>query len=240
MPDMTPLMAWRSLRVAGTTVTRRALDLRVEGAAHLPASGPAIVASRHFHHLYDGCVFMATVPRPLHILVGLDWVRNAAGKQAMARLCRAARWPAVLRRDGETPVDDLAAARALRQAFRDSLDVLRQGHVLLVFPEGYPNIDPGYTPKAGEDAFLPFQPGVVRLASLAAAQGMSVPIVPAGFAYERIPGGSKRERWRVTLRFGEPLAVASRGDEGRALRELEARVRALSGMPDEAATGTGG
>jgi 1-acyl-sn-glycerol-3-phosphate acyltransferase len=237
---MTPLMAWRSLRVAGTTMARRNLDLRVEGAEHLPASGPALIASRHFHHLYDGCAYMATVPRPLHIIVGLDWIRNGAGKQVMTRLCRAANWPVVLRRDGETPVDDIAAARALRQAFRDSIDVLRQGHVLLVFPEGYPNIDPGYTPKADETTFLPFQSGLVRIATLAASQGLVVPIVPAGLAYERIPGTSKRERWRVTLRFGAPMTVTSRAGEAAALRELEARVRALSGLPDAAATGTHG
>jgi len=217
-----PDMAWRSLRAASKQVVRRQLDLRLEGAGWIPNKGPVIIAARHFHHLYDGCVMLASIDRPVHILVGLDWVRNQAGKAVMTRLCRAAAWPVVLRRDGETPVDDLAAARALRRATAESMALMAAGRVLLVFPEGYPNIDPGYTPKADETAFLPFQPGVVRLARLAAARGMGVPIVPAGFCYQRGPV------WHVTLRFGEPLTIERRDQEAEALRELEDRVRALS------------
>ena len=218
-------MPWRSLRAASKAVVRRQLDLRVEGFDHVPRSGPVIVAARHFHHLFDGCAMLATIPRPVHILVGLDWVRSAPAKMAMERACRAAGWPVVLRRDGAAPVDNLDAARALRRAMTDTIALLNDGRVVLVFPEGYPNIDPGFTPKPDDSAFLPFQPGAVRLATLAAAKGIRVPIVPAGFAYER------GERWRVTLRFGEPLAVERRDQEPTALAALEARVRTLS-APD--------
>jgi putative membrane protein len=219
MPDV----AWRFLRTGSGMLARRKLDLTVEGAEHLPRRGPVIIAARHYHHLYDGVAMFATVRRPLHILVGLDWVRNPTGKAAMTALCRAAEWPVVMRRDGATPVDELQARRELRQALVDSLAVLEKGHALLVFPEGYPNIDPGYTPKPDEHAFLPFQPGFARLATLAAAQGMPVPIVPAGFVYER------GERWRVTLRFGAPVTITRRQEEPAARAAVEAEVRRLSG-----------
>jgi putative membrane protein len=218
-------MPWRSLRAASKAVVRRQLDLRVEGADQVPRTGPVIVAARHFHHLFDGCVMLATIPRRVHILVGLDWVRSTPGKLAMVRACQAAGWPVVLRRDSAAPVDDLQAARALRRAMTDTMALLENGRVVLVFPEGYPNIDPGYTPKPDESAFLAFQPGVVRLATLVAAKGIRVPIVPAGFAYER------GDRWRVTLRFGEPLTVECRDQEAAALAALETRVRALSAPP---------
>jgi len=81
MPDM----AWRSLRAASRAMVRRNLDLRVEGAEHVPQNGPVIIAARHFHHLHDGCVMLATIPRPAHILVGLDWISSAPGKLAMER-----------------------------------------------------------------------------------------------------------------------------------------------------------
>jgi 1-acyl-sn-glycerol-3-phosphate acyltransferase len=215
-------MAWRSLRTAGSMLVRRNLDLHVEGARHIPPTGPVIIAARHFHHLYDGCAILATVPRPVHILVGLDWVRSRPGRLMMERACRAAAWPIVLRRDGAAPIDDLQAARALRRATTEMMALFKEGRILLVFPEGYPNIDPTYTPKPDEAAFLPFQPGLVRMASLAAARGMRVPIVPAGFSYQ--PG----ERWRVALRFGDPLMIGQRSEEAGALVEIEARVRALS------------
>jgi putative membrane protein len=228
MPDMAD-MAWRSMRAASRVLVKRKLDLRVEGAAHLPPRGPVIIAARHFHHLYDGCAMLATVPRPVHILVGLDWVDSRPGRIVMEKACAAASWPVVLRRTDATPVDDLQAARALRRALNESLALLQAGHVLLVFPEAYPNIDPGFTPKHDESAFLPFQPGIVRLALLAAQRGMHVPIVPAGFSYQR------GNRWDVTLRFGEPLTIEHRSQEAAILDEIETRVRSLS-APDPVTT----
>jgi 1-acyl-sn-glycerol-3-phosphate acyltransferase len=142
----------------------------------------------------------------------------------MTALCRAAGWPVVLRRDGATPVDNADARRALRQATADSLALLGAGHALLVFPEGYPNIDPGYTPKRGDDDVLPFLPGFARLAALAAARGLEVPIVPAGFEYAR------GDRWAVTLRFGEPRTL-HRAQAAAVIAEVEREVRELSGLP---------
>jgi putative membrane protein len=94
--------------------------------------------------------------------------------------------------------------------------------LVLVFPEGYPNVDPNPTPKRGDDDFLPFQAGFVRFARIAERSGVpSVPIVPAGLRYERGP------RWRVTIRYGP--AVFATDDLEAARSEVEARVRALSG-----------
>jgi 1-acyl-sn-glycerol-3-phosphate acyltransferase len=222
-------MAWRSLRATSRILVQRKLDLCVEGTEMIPPRGPVIIAARHFHHLYDGCAMLATMPRPVHILVALDWVGSRPGRILMKKACDAASWPVVLRRDGATAVDDIKAARALRQATIDTMALLEDGRIILVFPEGYPNIDPGFTPKPDESAFLPFQPGVVRLASLAAQRGMRVPIVPAGFSYQR------GNRWTVALRFGEPLTVEHRGQEAAILDEIEARVRSLS-APDPGRT----
>jgi putative membrane protein len=217
-------LPWRSLRAVSKLVVGRKLDLRVEGMDNLPTSGSAIVAARHFHHFYDGCALLATVPRPLHILVALDWVRNRPGRLAMERACCAAAWPVVFRRDSETAVDETDAARALRRAAAATLDLLAAGRLVLIFPEGYPNIDPGFTRKTDEAAFLPFQPGFVRLAALAARRGLRVPIVPAGFSYRF------DQRWQATLRFGEPVIVEHRSQEEAVLGEVESRVRCLSAL----------
>lgn len=222
-----------AIRTAAKALVGRRLDLRVEGLEHVPFDGPVIIAARHFHHLYDGCAILASVPRPVHILVALDWLQNRAGRIALEKACHAAGWPVVLRPDGRSGIDVLAAARAFRSAAKESVALLAAGKALLVFPEGYPNIDPGYTPKQDEAAFLPFQPGVVRLASLATTRGFAVPIVPAGFTYHR------GKRWRVTLRFGERFALADYGNEAELLRSLETRVRLLSGV-DAPASRPGG
>lgn len=223
-------MPWRSLRQISRATLRKA-DLTVDGLAHVPATGPAIIVARHYHHLFDGASLLATLPRPLHPIVAMDWVEGGAMSAIMPRLCAAARWPAVYRTDalGATAreVADPVARRALRRAITDSVDLLREGRLVLIFPEGYPTIDPNETPKRGQDDFLPFQPGVVRIAGMASRQiGAPVPLIPAGFGYRQMG-----ERWRIALRFGAPLALADAADRDATLARLEADVRALSTAP---------
>lgn len=219
-----PEYAWHALRVAGSQYLKRNVDLRVEGEGNLPRNGPAIIAARHYHHLIDGAAMMATVPHPLHILVGLDWIRNPVLRVTMHRLCNAAGWPIVYRRGENSPIDEITARRALRQAYRDSIDLLRRGHSLLVFPEGYPNIDPGYTPKQAPDEFLPFQPGFAHIAAGAQRFGIHAPIIPAGFSY------AQGDRWQVVLRFGTPVVPAP-GELTDVVGMVEAEVQRLSTRP---------
>lgn len=121
----------------------------------------------------------------------------------------------------------------LRAATRLSLDLLRAGETLVIFPEAYPNIDPFPTPKADEAAFLPFAPGFARLAQLAGRDGVTqVHIVPTGLAYERL--ATARPQWRVTLRFGEPLCIAphaTHAEVAALVAQVEQAVRALSATP---------
>ncbi len=221
MPDI----AWSFLRRSAAQVVRRNLDLSIEGLDRVPEKGPVILAARHAHHLYDGCALLATIPRPLHIVVALDWLTNRPGRMAMDRLCASARWPVVLREGGPQSVSTGEAARAWRLAAREALELLGEGRLVLIFPEGYPNIDPGYTPKSGDDTFLPFHPGVVRLASMASTARDPVPVIPVGFHYQRGP------RWKVTMRFGPPLWIPDRASERAVLADLEQWVASLSVPP---------
>lgn len=216
-----PEYAWHALRVASQQYVKRNVELRVEGEGNLPRKGPAIIAARHYHHLIDGATLLATIPHPAHILVGLDWIRNPALRVLMHRLCEAAGWPIIYRRGEGSPIDDLTARRALRRAYRESIELLRQGHSLIVFPEGYPNIDPGYTPKEGPDDFLPFLPGFAKIALGAHRLGVAAPVVPVGFSYE------KAEQWRVVMRVGSPIDPAGQ-DAQELLTRVEDEVRRLS------------
>jgi 1-acyl-sn-glycerol-3-phosphate acyltransferase len=204
----------------------RRIDLRVEGLEHLPATGPAIIAARHFHHFYDGCALVAVVPRPLKIVVTLDWMENAAGLRLMRGACQIVNWPVVDRTDSHALHGGaIATRRKLLLATRESVELLRAGQLVLVFPEGYPNIDPSFTPKTGDDAFLPFQPGFVRFAALAERDGITrVPIVPVGLEYQR------GDRWRVTVRFGLPVTRLLEVDVRDQVCAIEEEVRRLSGL----------
>ena len=95
--------------------------------------------------------------------------------------------------------------RYLRSGVRDAAGLLRDGRVVLVFPEGYPVVDPAAsdaTPRTRDGAgLLPFAAGFRTIADAARRAGArDVAIVPVGFRYER-----RGTRWRIAARFGEPL-----------------------------------
>lgn len=229
---LTSHVAWAAIRAACRQAIGQ-VDLRVEGLASLPPRGPALIAARHFHHLYDGCALLTVAPRPMRLMVTLDWVSNPAGRWVMMGACRVAGWP-VVPRSAANGADGAAGGRgghaqvgAWRSAVRESVRLLRAGRLLLVFPEGYPTIDPGYTPKRGDDAFLPFRPGFLRIAAMAEGDGQTrAPIVPVGLEYRR------GARWQVTVRFGEPVTFDRTGDFAAQARAVEERVRVLSGLAE--------
>jgi putative membrane protein len=222
-------MTYRALKLGGGLMARLHLDVRVEGLEHVPATGPALIVARHFHHLYDGCLFEARLPRPVHILVGLDWVRGRLPRLLIEGACRAAEWPVLLRRERLEQTQGSAfrpdeVRPYLRRALHDSAALLRAGQVLAVFPEAYPTIDPAGAVKTGADAFLPFRPGFERIVALAERDRHTrVPILPTGFHYVRAGA-----RWQVTLHIGEPIFREAIGSAPQVIAEVERRVRLLS------------
>ena len=192
--------AWHSLRAVSARTVAKDLRLTVHGFEHLPPDGPVLLVARHYHHLYDGCAVMATVPRQVRMLVGIDWIERPIALRGMQAACRAAGWPVVYRNTSET--DRARWLPALRQAMRQSIQILRDGKLLLVFPEGYPTIDPHPTPKTHDDEILPFQSGFVRIARDVHDSGIPLCTIPLGFHYEQVD-----DRWRVTMRFGAPLEL---------------------------------
>ena len=226
------------LRAAARAIAWRQLELRAHGLHHLPAAGPVLLAVRHFHHLHDGVALLAALPRRVHVLVALDWVDRALLRWAMEWATRTARWPTILRpdalaargRDGLRPsvYGTADVERLQRRAVRDSVDVLSGGGALAVFPEGYPNIDPGFTPKRATDQVLPFRAGFIHLAAVAQRRlRRPIPIVPIGLEYAAGPC------WRVTLRCGAPLALGP--DRPALLQAVQEQVTRLSGVATAAA-----
>jgi 1-acyl-sn-glycerol-3-phosphate acyltransferase len=222
-------LAWQSIRAICRLAVRR-IDLQVEGLEYLPRSGSVLIAARHFHHFWDGCALLAVVPRPLRLVVTLDWLQNPIARTALAAACTAAGWPVVPRTSaggGSVARADRAAnaRHDLLVATRESVGWLRQGGALLVFPEGFPNVDPHGTPKLDDCDFLPFQSGFLRFVALSErGAACRVPIVPVGLEYVR------GQRWRVIVRIGPPLAFTPGGDRASQVDAVEEQVRRLSGM----------
>ena len=232
-------IAYLAIQTFARRTLARNVELRVEGTERLPREGATLIAARHYHNLYDGLILLSHAHPPVHLLVALDWVNTRWLRWLMLLACHIARWPAVLRTDdillsqgrytGVSAFRLEEARPMLRSATSLARDLLRAGQTLVVFPEAYPTIDPVFTPKADGRAFLPFEPGFIKLAQLAQRDGATrVAIVPAGFAYTRLSG---RDRWRVSLRYGEPrfIDARARADEVAALvARIAEDVRTLS------------
>jgi putative membrane protein len=230
-----PAMAGRTIAAAARRIAAHRLSLVVHGCEHVPVEGPLLIVARHCHHLYDGVALVSAVPRRLHVVVALDWARTRRERAVMEWAVRAARWPALLREDALAATRGASAfgpgevARYRLAAMRLAVALLAEGAAVLVFPEGYPDVDPRFTPKTRLGEMLPFRPGFAVIRDLACRRiGRDVPVVPAGLAYE--PG----RRWRAVLRFGPPLPADESGAS--LVRLAESRVATLS-APGVAADG---
>jgi putative membrane protein len=224
---------WLIMRACSMVLFRSKVIPHAEGLEHLPRSGPVLIVARHFHYFYDGYVLVRTVPRSLHVIVALDWLQSKTLRLLIEFACSLADFPIILRdeRFSEHKEDQawayrrVEARRYLRQMLQTAMRLLRSGEMLVMFPEGYPNIDPHPTPKPDLDAFLPFRPGFIKLAELVERDGKTcVAIVPAGFTYTR----EGEKRWHATVRFGAALYRSDFASGGQLLQVVEERVHALS------------
>ena len=225
------------MRVIARALAARRLETEASGVHNLPMQGPALVVARHYHHLFDGLALFATVPRPFHIVVTLDWVRSRSTKLYMQALTSLARWPVILRRDAVTRVTPAGKQQCTalfapkdvihyqRRALLHARDLLAQGRLLVVFPEGYPNIDPRFTPKLTPEEFLPFKRGFVSIVTAAERSlATPLPIVPLGIQY------SRGKCWIARLAFGHAIYRNQFADIESLVKQAESEVKKLSGL----------
>ena len=228
---ITRRMSHFTMRNGSKVLTRSKLSYKIEGLEHIPTRGPVVIVSRHFHHLYDGCILLAAVPRRLHILIALDWIQRPRLRAFMEYACGLVEWPIVLRGErlqagGQHPQSVYQAReqrRYLRQATRLAIRLLRQQETLVIFPEAYPVIDPEPSPRKDQQTFLPFRPGFTSLIELAEKDGQThVAIVPAGLDY------AWKGRWQVTVRLGQALTLRDFADTQQLVQAVEQQVHQLS------------
>lgn len=180
---------YRALRGPLRQALQHWFDLRVDGLEHLPTSGPYLIAANH-HNYLDGIVLGVTVPAPISFLV-------------MPRVWRATPLHPMFHRNiGSIPID---LERADVGALRRALEILHEGRVVGIFPEG---------PFSVRGRLEPGLPGVALLALRS-----GVPVVPAGIrgTYEALAGrrGYIPRRVPLGVRFGPARCFSRDGSPGR-------------------------
>jgi 1-acyl-sn-glycerol-3-phosphate acyltransferase len=196
--------AYELVRALTAPARRGLIRLRVEGGHHLPTDGPAIVVANHLS-FFDSVLLMFSLPRPVAFIGKAEYTDNPVNEWLF---CGAGMIP-VRRQD----------PGALTHVFDEVAEVLEQGAVVGVFPEG----------TRSRDGML--HRGHVGAAHLALTTG--APIVPAGIVgTDRVlPTGAAivRPFRRVTITLGEPIDARHLGyakSTNRARREVTDRFMA--------------
>ncbi|MBK1698398.1 AMP-binding protein [Rhodovibrio salinarum] len=177
------MTAGRMLHQVARGLTRLILGLRIEGLANVPTQGPVVITPNHVSDL-DPVVLGGALDgaRARHVVWGAIRERlftNAPGR-VLARVAHM------------VPVDDRAPGASLAVA----TEVLRQGHILVWFPEEW---------RAPDGRLQRFRPGIGRL--LLDTDAQAVPCYIDG-TFEAMPRGARLPRARkVTVRFGAPVSA---------------------------------
>lgn len=206
-------MAYRVLKTLLSPIFHLLWRVRVEGAEHIPVTGPVILAPNHVTFL-DSFFLPLVVRRRLTFVAKAEyfdswktaWFFRAVGQIPMRR------------EGGSASQRALAAAR----------DVLLGGGVLGIYPEGT---------RSPDGKLYRGHTGVARL-----ALGCGVPVIAVGLVgtdqVQRPGSNLPRPFKRVTIRFSAPLDLSRFQGEGAddplALRavtdELMFEIRNLSGQ----------
>lgn len=153
------------------------LGLKIEGLHNLPQKGPVIVAANHISN-WDPILVGVSLPRPVHFMAKAELFKNAL----LAGICRGL---------NAFPVQRGAADR---NAIRLALEMLKDGEMLGIFPEGA---------RRKVVAETSIQPGVAMLALKSGA--VVVPLAITGTEGIFPCGWFKPLR----VRIGQPLDLAA-------------------------------
>ncbi len=205
------LMPEYIVRLVMLVVTRVVYRLKVRGDEHLPTDGAAILVCNHVSFV-DAVILGVCSPRPMVFLMdhrifktpGIGWFFRAVKAIPIAP-------------QKEDP-------QAYEQAFDRAREVLRNGDLLCLFPEGAITKD---------GRMQPFKAGIMKILA-----SDPVPVIPAalhnlwGSSFSRIDGAAMARPLRrglfnrIGLVVGEPLSPEAVTPEA-----LQVRVQALLDEP---------
>ena len=168
------------LRFVAWVLSRFVYRFDVEGEEHIPAEGAAVLVCNHVSFI-DAVLLMAASPRPIRFIMDhrifrvpvLGWLFRLAKAIPIAS-------------QKEDPA-------AYEEAFARAVQVLREGDLLAIFPEGAITRD---------GSLQPFKGGVMKILEAARAEGIDPPVIP--MALTNLWGSYFS---RVEVRDGENVAM---------------------------------
>jgi long-chain acyl-CoA synthetase len=211
-------IGWKVLRAGQRAIYEKIFETKVTGRAHLPMTGPFIVAANHASHLDMGLVKHA---------LG-DWGPHLVALAAKDYFFEDRLYRAYF--ENFTNLIPMDRHGSLRESLRTASTVLKEGHILLIFPEG----------TRSEDGVLKeFKPSIGFL-----ALANKVDVVPMYLegTYDALPKGATLPKQRdIAAHIGpvlswQKLKAASEGlpkseQYREAARVVENAIRRLGKLP---------
>ena len=199
-------------RLIGRPAMRVLYRATVSGIENVPADGPAIISPNH-RSFFDSPLVMAMSPRPVIFLGKAEYMDSRTTKYL---------FPAI----GMVPIKR-DAKKASMAALETAADLLRDGQLVGIFPEGTRSRD-GYLHRGHS--------GVAHLAAITGA-----PIIPVGITgTQRVqPIGAavpRPFRGPVRMQFGEPIRPADYrygGSRKRRQQMLDDVMASIAAMTDQ-------
>ncbi len=166
------------------------IRLEVRGKENLPANGPLIAICNHMH-LFDAVIHIYTLlPRDSIFLA----------KEELFRLWTNPLFLLLMKVADALPVPRRGSDKERREVIEQALDVLAEGHVLGIYPEGTRS-------KTGELQLA--NPGAARLALHSGA-----PLIPISiYGTETLRGAGWFRRPEVVVTFGKPFYLPKQDRE---------------------------
>lgn len=175
-------------------------DFHIEGVENIPQDRPVVLASNHRSYA-DPVILTMPMKLPVSYMAKEELFHNKLFGWFIRKL---GAFP-VTRGAGDMSVID------------DSINILRSGRNLVIFPEGTRSKDG----KVGK--------GKTGVAMIAAKSGADV--VPCGIVFE---GEKLHFRSKLTLKFGKPIKAGELAVEGSSPRELkEVKKRIMGAIQEE-------
>lgn len=194
--------AWR--RFCDVVVNVHYRRCEVDGLEHIPRSGPVVLCANHPSALIDALILQSALPRMIHPLARSGLFRNPLIRPMLA-VTRAV--PVYRRQDAEgNPVTN-------EDMFRKCYELLDEGGVILIFPEGVSHNDP---------QMRQLKTGAARLVLGAIEHGVkNLTVLPVGLNFSEI--GRFRNSVFIKIEAPLPLDMGSGADES-AVRHFTDRI----------------
>ena len=173
----------------------------------LPPDGPLILCANHVNALVDGLVIQAVCPRPIHPIARSGLFRNPLLRPILTFIQAVPIYRRHQPKPDGGPIQKMIDQHHARigdrneRSFRKLYELLANGRVILIFPEGQSHSDP---------SLRPLKTGAARLAlGHLERTGQTVPVVPVGLLFT----DKGRFRAGTLLQVGEPVIFELREDE---------------------------